>query len=176
LKNRSIGVQFAKDGPFIPTELLHALEKGDLVVFCGAGISRYLGLPDFKGLVARVCEVLNRPLQPDEEQIQESGAFDLALGLIENRIGKTLLRSAVRRVLDVNKDGDLSTHKALLQLATTKRGQNHLVTTNFDRAFEFAQSGSCVFDYAPYLPTPATTWSSVVHLHGGLGELVRQFE
>jgi hypothetical protein len=170
LKNRSVGVQFAKDGPFIPTELLHALEKGDLVVFCGAGISRYLGLPDFKGLVARVCEVLNRPLQPDEEQIQESGAFDLALGLIENRIGKALLRFAVRRVLDVNKDADLSTHKALLQLATTKRGQNHLVTTNFDRAFEFAQSGGCVFDYAPYLPTPDTTWSSVIHLHGGLGD------
>jgi hypothetical protein len=170
LKTRSIGVQFAKDGPLIPTDLLQALENGDLVVFCGAGISRYLGLPDFKGLVTKVCEDLKRPLLPDEEKIQESGAFDLALGLIENRIGKALLRPAISRVLEVNKAADLSTHTALLQLATTKRGQNHLVTTNFDRAFEFAQDGSHVFDYAPYIPTPNKTWSSVVHLHGGIGD------
>jgi hypothetical protein len=170
LKSKSIGVRFAKDGPLIPTELLQSLENGDLVVFCGAGISRYLGLPDFKGLVTKVCEDLKRPLQPDEETIQKSEAFDLVLGLIENRIDKTLLRPAISRVLYVNQAADFATHRALLQLATTKRGQNHLVTTNFDRAFEYAQDGGCVFDYAPYIPTPNNTWSSVVHLHGGIGD------
>jgi hypothetical protein len=169
LNSQGIGVKFAKDGPSIPIELLQSLEDGNLVVFCGAGISRYLGLPDFKGLVSRICAELNRPLQPDEETIQQAGAYDLALGLIENRIGKTLLRRAVAQVLDIKKDSDLSTHKALLQLATTKNGQTRLVTTNFDRAFELARDGHCSFDYAPYIPHPDKTWNSIVHLHGGLG-------
>jgi hypothetical protein len=37
----------------LPTELLSAHDEGRLVFFCGAGISRYTGLGDFKGLRAK---------------------------------------------------------------------------------------------------------------------------
>ena len=167
---KSIGVKFTKDGPSIPVELLQALEGGDLVIFCGAGVSRRCGLPDFSGLVDSVSTALARPLLPDEQELFKSNAFDVALGLIENRIGKPSLRRAVREVLEIRPGSDLLTHEALLQLAVSKKGSLRLVTTNFDRAFELSKfSGSRTYSYAPYLPLPGNDWNSVVHLHGGLG-------
>lgn len=165
------GVRFVKDGPLIPVELLHSLEEGRLTLFCGAGVSRRCGLPDFKGLVEDVCTRLRRPLHPDEQELFTQGSFDAALGLIENRlVEKSLLRRVVSEILDIRDNADLDTHRALLNLATSAQGKIRLVTTNFDRAFEkAAASDSVVFDYAPYLPLPGGNWNSVTHLHGGFG-------
>jgi NAD-dependent SIR2 family protein deacetylase len=162
-------VQFVKGGPRIPLKLLQSLEDGQLVVFCGAGISRRCGLPDFKGLVDPLCQRLGKRLEDDEQEIYDNGSYDLVLGLIESRIRKGSLRDAVRAALTIPPGSDLGTHEALLQLATSKAGRIRLVTTNFDDAFELAQySGTRSFDYAPYLPISGESWSSVVHLHGGL--------
>ena len=117
-----------------------------------------------------LCNHLGRPMESDEQDLFEKGAYDVALGLIENRIGKNRLRPAIRHVLNIQTGADLATHEALLQLATTKEGRLRLVTTNFDQAFALApRSSNPSVDYAPYLPLPAMSWSSVVHLHGGLG-------
>ena len=48
--------QFIPHGPQIPYDLVHALEDGRLVFFCGAGISIATGLPSFKGLVDGVLK------------------------------------------------------------------------------------------------------------------------
>jgi NAD-dependent SIR2 family protein deacetylase len=165
------GVRFAKDGPLIPVELLHTLEEGELTIFCGAGVSRCCGLPDFRGLVNEVCCRMNRPMQPDEKELFDRDLFDAALGLIESRIGPWLRRT-VAEILEVKAGSDLQTHEALLELATSAQKRVRLVTitTNCDRAFEMAgASGKPTFDYAPYLPLPGREWNSVVHLHGGLG-------
>src|ERR1035438_5604224 len=159
----SNGVRFAKDGPLIPVELLHVLEEGKLTIFCGAGVSRRCQLPDFPGLVNDICTRLGRPLQPDEKELFDRDLFDAALGLIENRIAKPLLRRTVAEILDVKADSDLETHKALLNLAYTAQKHLRLVTTNFDCAFELAASpAKPAFDYAPYLPLPGADWDSVV--------------
>jgi hypothetical protein len=106
----------------------------------------------------------------DEKEMFDNKAFDVTLGVIENRIRKGPLRKAVRDVLAIPPGSDLATHEALLQIATSKAGCLRLVTTNFDQAFEVAPySGARSFDYAPYLPIPGGGWNSVVHLHGGLG-------
>ena len=44
-------MQFVKGGPDIPEQLLQAHEDGQVVFFCGAGISYPAGLPGFQGLV-----------------------------------------------------------------------------------------------------------------------------
>ncbi len=164
------GVRFVRDGPSIPVELLHTLEEGNLTIFCGAGVSRCCGLPDFSGLVNEVCARLHRPMQTDENELFKRNSFDATLGLIENRIGKSLLRRTVADILDIKPGSDLETHKALLNLGTSAKKHLRLVTTNFDRAFELAASpDKPTFDYAPYLPLPGVDWNSVVHLHGGLG-------
>ena len=164
---KNIGVKFTKDGPSVPVEVLRALEAGELVIFCGAGVSRQCGLPDFSGLVDSVCGRLSRPMEEDERELFEANAFDAAIGLIESRIGRSHLRGAVRSVLELTSDADFSTHQALLQLAVSKQGRLRLVTTNFDRAFELCPfRRTRMFDYAPYLPMPAQSWNSIVHVHG----------
>ena len=47
-------MQFIPKGPEVPDDLLRFHEDGKVVFFCGAGISKGAGLPDFKGLVKRV--------------------------------------------------------------------------------------------------------------------------
>ena len=63
---------------------------------------------------------------------------------------------------------DLSTHKAILELAKTKSGKIRLVTTNVDQGFELADPLLKGFiDSAPKLPVPKPhKWYSLVHLHG----------
>ncbi len=165
------GVTFTKDGPSLPIALLQALEDGQLVVFCGAGVSMRCGLPDFRGLVLRICEELGRPMRADEQDLFDNSAFDAALGLIENRVGPGPVRSAVRKILTLPQGADLKTHEALLQLAASSDRHVHLVTTNFDEAFERVAEGASLTvgsDYAPFLPLPGRKWSGIVHLHGGL--------
>jgi hypothetical protein len=167
---QSTGVQFTKDGPVVPVDLLQALEDGKLVIFCGAGVSRCCGLPDFRTLVTDVATRLGRRLERDEDELFNSNAYDAALGLIENRIGKRRVRRAVREILTIAPGAELATHEALLQLATSKQSYLRIVTTNFDCGFSLAPCAvSRIFDYAPYLPRPGSNWNSIVHLHGGLG-------
>ena len=44
-------MQFFKNGPDIPERLLQEHDEGEVVFFCGAGISYPAGLLGFKGLV-----------------------------------------------------------------------------------------------------------------------------
>jgi len=51
-------MQFVADGPDIPDSLLKAREEGDLLFFCGAGISYPAGLLGYKGLVEEIYQVI----------------------------------------------------------------------------------------------------------------------
>ena len=51
-------MQFIKNGPDTPEELLEAQEEGWVVFFCGAEISRPAGLPGFDGLVDKIYDAL----------------------------------------------------------------------------------------------------------------------
>jgi len=52
-------MRFVKNGPSIPDELLVAADQGEVVFFCGSGVSRqYADLPDFFGLAEKVSERL----------------------------------------------------------------------------------------------------------------------
>jgi NAD-dependent SIR2 family protein deacetylase len=50
---------FTTDGPEIPIEVLQALEDGELVFFCGAGVSKPAGLPLFGELVSAIYRHLH---------------------------------------------------------------------------------------------------------------------
>ena len=51
-------MRFHADGPSIPSELLDARDRGNVVFFCGAGVSRPAGLPSFSELARRVMKAL----------------------------------------------------------------------------------------------------------------------
>ena len=92
--------------------------------------------------------------------------------------GRSTVRKHLSDVLtpksDEDRDAAIPTHEALLTLAATREGRTHLVTTNFDRLFEAANSKrrpSVQTDAAPHVPVPKSRWNSLVYLHGLLAEV-----
>jgi hypothetical protein len=159
-------MRWTSGGPDLPPELLQALEDGKLVFFCGAGVSYPAGLPTFRGLVQEVYKRLGEPPQGLEQIEFENHNYDRVFGLLEKRL-KSFVRKKVIEILHLDSTANLPSHKALLSLATSRDGMCRLVTTNFDRAFEFASSGAVPIDAAPRLSIPKLgVWNSVVHLHG----------
>jgi NAD-dependent SIR2 family protein deacetylase len=54
-------MRFFADGPNIPERLLEDRDNGNVVFFCGAGVSQPAGLPGFARLAEEVVEELGRP-------------------------------------------------------------------------------------------------------------------
>ena len=167
-------MQFVKNGPDIPERLLQAHEDGQVVFFCGAGISYPAGLPGFAGLVKSVYA--NLAVQPNREQQAaiNVGRFDTAIGLLEAEIvgGRRTVREELAKILTPaapSAPGATATHEALLTLGKNREGRTRLVTTNFDRLFEEVIASRALkieHSQAPLLPTPKKRWDGLVYLHG----------
>ena len=182
-------MRFFENGPAIPDELLHAHDEGRVVFFCGAGVSQAkAGLPDFFGLAKKVMESLG--VQADrsawklleearnlEAQIGVAGviAADRIFGLLEREFRPEVIEeavaSALRPKLQPNGKPDLTAHRRILDLATTREGLVHVVTTNFDRLFDDC-GDDCGRDLSSWqrsrLPDPSRPkdMDGIVYLHG----------
>src|SRR5665647_1432488 len=165
---------FIINGPEIPESLLEAHEEGRIVFFCGAGVSYPAGLPGFEGLVDKIYEKLGTKRTSTEQQAYVNKQFDTTLDLLERRYpGKRIaVRKALAAVLTPSHIGDNSTitHKALIQLATNRKGNVRLVTTNFDQLFQhvITKNNLDIRNYSsPFLPIPKKSrWDGIVYLHG----------
>lgn len=175
-------MQFVLNGPDIPDELLQAHEEGRVVFFCGAGISVGLGLPKFSDLVQKVRDKLGSVPDERELKLDKEERWDAALEYLERKLPlASNMRKVIAETLQIKVDAteqDYRTHLALLKLARTRgvHASTHLVTTNFDRAFENVKNVHSIEAHtyeAPFLPTPKDPcWDGVVYLHGLLPEKV----
>jgi NAD-dependent SIR2 family protein deacetylase len=104
--------------------LLEAHEDGRVVFFCGAGISYPAGLPGFRGLVKDLYERLSWSPSVIEETAFAKGAYDTAIGLLENGIvgRRERVRQELARILtpDLSNPKTTATHEALLTLSLTE--------------------------------------------------------
>lgn len=176
-------MRFLANGPSIPDELLVARDAGDVVFFCGAGVSRQLAnLPDFLKLGGNVITLLGasekslarklfqRVEAMAEDPIKGVGsliATDRIFSLLEREFERDEICNRIALAIKPATDVDLSAHQTLLDLSRGPRGQIRLVTTNFDLLFE-----ACVDDTVPRWGPPALPnaqsdgFSGIVHLHG----------
>jgi hypothetical protein len=164
-------------GPSIPQRLLHQHEEGNVVFFCGAGISRPAGLPGYGCLLNK----LYFHFHPDPgfigwEQLRDK-RFDAALSLLEKYKGKEpgAVRKKLYEILSdwKNEPERIHTHQALMTLAETRDKRVRLVTTNCDRIFESVieqHKYPVERAQAPALPIPKKLWQGIVYLHGLLPE------
>ena len=175
----------------IPDELRRSHEDGEVVFFCGAGVSVSAGLPSFRNLVGAVLTDLLPPqsdCQPESAgalawRAFEDKRYDEALDILEsplvNGYEAELVREKVHHHLSEPGNGNLDKHLILTRLADLDKEHGRLVTTNFDSLFEKARaklrtqeaSSHPVVEYiAPALP-PAKpeAFRGLVHLHGKLG-------
>jgi len=180
-------MQFIKDGPEIPDELISLHESGDLVIFCGSGISVPANLPTFGNLVVDIYHHENigeghlfdkeeyvENLYPQEEKCYKAFMYDRVLYLLERRLGanKSLCRKALQEILlDTKENPDYRTHEAILDLSLDTRGARKLVTTNYDHCFDACRNEVVEFSSAPMFPVPRKgKWNSVVYLHGKIDQ------
>lgn len=176
-------MRFLANGPSIPDELLVARDAGDVVFFCGAGVSRHLAnLPDFLKLGGDVITLLGaserslarklfqRVQAMAEDPIKGVGsliATDRIFSLLEREFERDEICNRIAFAIKPAADVDLSAHQTLLDLSRGPRGQIRLVTTNFDLLFE-----ACVDDTVPRWGPPVLPnaqsdgFSGIVHLHG----------
>jgi hypothetical protein len=178
-------MRFIANGPSIPDSLLNARDDGNVVFFCGAGVSRArAGLPDFFGLAEAVLRELGAAADCDARKLLKEAAdignrlnipglisADVVFSLLERDFAVKDIHSAVAKSLAPTTPVDVSAHRALLRLATTRSSKVQIVTTNFDRLFE--QCGlQLAFHQPPRLPNPSRydDLNGIVYLHGRVSD------
>jgi hypothetical protein len=185
-------MQFVPNGPDVPDELLTSQESGETIFVCGAGVSRTIGLPLFRGLVERVYQELGEEWDlylAEREGMRPGGRlegqYDRVLRCLERRLAasdlprnqgmRERIRAAVRKALTPPESSDFADHLTLLDLSRDFEGRRRLVTTNFDTVFERAWSrrhDSRIASHAgPAMPQPKVSgFVGVLHLHGRLAD------
>lgn len=86
-------MRFFEDGPDIPDPLIEARELGDVVFFCGAGVSAPAGLPDFNRLADTLLDKLTSLESRNARENKES------LDRVFTEMVKEFGRAAVDREL-----------------------------------------------------------------------------
>ncbi len=173
-------MRFLADGPSIPDDLLIARDAGDVIFFCGAGVSRHrAGLPDFLKLGGDVIDLLGAGEKSlarklfrrikELDPINGVGGListDRIFSLLEREFEQRDVQNAVARAIKPADDADLSAHQTLIDLSRGRDGTARLVTTNFDLLFEAAAPGIACSG-PPTLPNPrGAGFGGIVHLHG----------
>jgi hypothetical protein len=174
-------MRFVTGGPSIPDELLISRDKGDVIFFCGAGVSQAKGgLPNFEGLGREVLRILGAAMDSPARKLLNRAldmgrmagvgglvATDRVFGLLEREFEVADVRAAVAEALRPPPGYALDAHRILLDLATSRAGITRLVTTNFDLLFEECNL-SLPRSGPPRLPNPLhdREFRGIVHLHG----------
>lgn len=173
-------MRFIAGGPDIPDELLVARDSGQVILFCGAGVSQEKArLPSFAGLARKAIESLGAAKDSRARVLLERAlaldpvpgvgslvATDRVFGLLEQEFEISDVRAAVADAIRPEPDVKLDAHRVLLDLAAA-RGITRVVTTNFDLLFE-ACDPALHSSGPPSLPDPYSDrdFRGVVHLHG----------
>jgi hypothetical protein len=174
-------MRFISNGPSLPDDLLTARDAGQVLFFCGAGVSRAeAGLPNFVDLAETVLDLLGSAMESPARRLfnttrnfeRASGqtglvATDRIFGMLEREFEPAEVREAVAMALKPDAGYALGAHRTLLDLSRNRAGVARLVTTNFDRLFEDCERG-IVSTNPPKLPDPSreADFHGVIHLHG----------
>jgi len=174
-------MRFIANGPDVPEDLLIARDKGDVIFFCGAGVSQANAhLPNFERLGRDVIRILGSAQDSPARRLLEKAlqmgrmagvggllATDRVFGLLEREFEVADVRAAVAEAIRPPEGYGLDAHRTMLDLATSRAGVTRLVTTNFDLLFEECDP-TLPCSGPPRLPDPRSDreFRGVVHLHG----------
>ncbi|MBY3514196.1 hypothetical protein HFN76_18460 [Rhizobium laguerreae] len=173
-------MRFTADGPSIPDELLLARDRGEVVFFCGAGVSQArAGLSNFSQLAKKVLGHLGAgegsparkllDVASNLDPIEGVGSFvatDRVFSLLEREFDTDDIHAAVALALKPKPVTDLSAHRIVLDLAGARTGAVRLVTTNFDLLFEGCDPAVRSIGPVNLPDARRADLKGVIHLHG----------
>lgn len=160
-------MRFVDQGPDIPQELIEAQQNGQVLFFCGAGISIPAGLDGFYDLTKKIATKLHATDHDEVQSMLAEGAYDRVFTWLRREYISENVDYQILNALKLPKNPYLDNHSNLLTLSANPLGRPFVVTTNFDRLFEKARP-KLPFYSAPHLPDLVTDpdISGVVYLHG----------
>ena len=94
-------MRFFADGPSIPDDLLEERDNGNVVFFCGAGVSQPAGLPDFLALAKQVIQQLGTPKDDEIRKLLSLTESDPDFGPQLDRIFNLLQQEYTFKTLKV---------------------------------------------------------------------------
>lgn len=145
------------------------LEKNNIIIFAGSGLSKSLGLPDWNNMVIQTIKNLNKPNLTPFINLLENQTMQ-ALEVLEYlRKDKEEIHKYIRTKFKVEQNRNLQLHEKLLKLSNNK-----IITTNYDDAFELASKNEII----PSKPTSKYTINEInkntegfiFKLHGSFDE------
>nr|WP_174505196.1 hypothetical protein [Acinetobacter sp. Marseille-Q1620] len=144
-------------------------KNGELLFFCGAGVSVPAGLPNFYNLTKRVAEKLHALDDENNEvsQLLYGNQFDRTFTALKRIYGDDLVDSILLNELKLTKIPLLTNHEYLLKLSINEEKKPFIITTNFDLLFEKVDKKIKSF-VPPYLPDLQSrdSLSGIVYLYG----------
>lgn len=175
-------MRFYEHGPDIPDELLVARDEGNVLFFCGAGVSlANAKLADFLTLAKNVIDDLGSLSGSQARRLYDaaspsSGAksyipVDRMFSSLDLEFEPQEVRDAVAQALKPKPDADLSAHRTLIDLSRGADGRPRLITTNFDRLFEACDPD--LKSWSPSklpLPDRPVDFEGIIHIHGRVDE------
>jgi len=108
-------MRFFADGPIIPSHLLEQRNDGNVIFFCGAGISRRAGLPDFAGLTQKVVDKLGA--EKALNAIERGDSSDRIFSLLVQEFGQHEIDREIYSALKAKRKPDLTCHQTILDLS-----------------------------------------------------------
>lgn len=175
-------MRFHRDGPAIPDVLLNRCDVGRVVFLCGAGVSAPSGMPNFIGLTKYVIDFFTPPSDSEimaafqpwlNNQSAANVPLDQIFNLLHQEYGKDEVNALVTERLSTPLDAQSIGHEhdLIRRISSNQNGVPQIVTTNFDRLFEFGGGGEHLVRYVP--PAfPDLNFGSeiegITYLHGRL--------
>ena len=140
-------MKFLPEGPSIPDELLEERDRGNVVFFCGAGVSLSAGMPTFPGLCEHVVRKLGVPANAQSKTMLEfyddrtlrrapPPPLDQIFNVLQQEYDAGEIDYEISRRLKPRRNASLTAHETILRLSRSADGKTQLVTTNFDYLFE----------------------------------------
>ena len=182
-------MRFFEDGPAIPDTLLEQSDAGNVVFFCGAGVSCYPGaqgqsMPTFKKLTEEVVTRLSPSPKSKAGKWIENGGNDPNTSSIDvfddlkdpDHFGEEIVNLEVADILNSKriKGRNLTQHRHISQISKTKNGHPRVVTTNFDVLFEKAMKDIKMEIHLPPIKMNSSSnllRSGITYLHGRVPEI-----
>lgn len=121
----------------IPNKIQDAITNNKLVVFVGSGLSTKFNLPNWNKLVKDVITEIDKKDYNVFLPVLDIGAMKPIEVLEKLKVEHNLIRKYIKNNFSV-KNGDLSTHKRIIELT----GQ--IITTNYDNAFEESSNNTII--------------------------------
>lgn len=116
----------------IDNRLKEAIENNNLVVFAGAGVSMYLGMPDWEKLLIKSIQKMNKKEYIDI--ISSKRTNDNIISLFDkiDKRDRPQIKRLISETFRISTNNSFELHKSILRLSS------QIITTNYDQVFEFA--------------------------------------